>query len=201
MPSFDIIRKSQPKKSFRVASVMGTFDLQDNQVQEHFVGNIDIDDNWQIGLIVGNSGTGKTTIAKELFPNAYITKFEYSNECILDDMPKDKSVEEITKTFTSVGFASVPSWLKNYNVLSNGEKMRVDLARAILEKENLFVFDEFTLSKLSILRSQHFATVEYDGSISKKRRELLLYDASNQSSGNVGCRGKRRSTFYGYVWI
>lgn len=144
MPSFDIIKKSQPKKSFRVASVMGTFDLQDNQVQEHFVGNIDIDDDWQIGLIVGNSGTGKTTIAKELFPDAYITNFEYSSECILDDMPKDKSVEEITKTFTSVGFASVPSWLKSYNVLSNGEKMRVDLARAILEKENLFVFDEFT---------------------------------------------------------
>ena len=41
-------------------------------------GEIDIKDNWQIGLIVGKSGTGKTTIAKKLFGNAYITNFEYS---------------------------------------------------------------------------------------------------------------------------
>ena len=144
MPNFDIIRKSQPQKSFRVASVMGTFDLQDNQIQEHFVGNIDLNDDWQIGLIVGNSGTGKTTIVKELFHDAYVTKFEYKSESVLDDMPKNKSVEEITRTFSSVGFASVPSWLKSYEVLSNGEKMRVDLARAILEDNDFFVFDEFT---------------------------------------------------------
>ncbi len=45
--------------------------------------------------------------------------------------------------FYSVGFGSVPSWLKPYKVLSNGEKMRVDLARALLEKD-FIVFDEFT---------------------------------------------------------
>lgn len=45
--------------------------------------------------------------------------------------------------FYSVGFGSVPSWLKPYNVLSNGEKMRVDLARALLEKDKV-CFDEFT---------------------------------------------------------
>lgn len=144
MPTFDIVKTSNPKKTFRVASVMGTFDLQENQVTEHFVGNIELPKNWQIGLIVGNSGTGKTTIAKELFPDAYITNYEYTHESILDDMPQNARMEDITKTFTSCGFASVPSWLKRYDVLSNGEKMRVDLARAILEDRNLVVFDEFT---------------------------------------------------------
>lgn len=144
MPNFDIIRRSCPKQTFRVASVMGTYDLQDNAIEEHFVGNIDLPDNWQIGLIVGNSGTGKTTIAKELFADAYVTNFEYNAETILDDMPKDASVEQITRTFTSVGLASVPTWLKPYSVLSNGEKMRCDLARAILMPNELFVFDEFT---------------------------------------------------------
>lgn len=41
MPSFDIIRKSQPTKTFRVASVMGTYDLQENSVCEHFTGSIE----------------------------------------------------------------------------------------------------------------------------------------------------------------
>ena len=144
MPTFDIVRKSEPKQSFRVASIIGKFDLQSNAIEERFTGNIDISDNWQIGLIVGKSGTGKTTIAKQLFKNAYITNFEYQSETVLDDMPKDKSVDEITRAFNSVGFSSPPSWLKPYSVLSNGEKMRCDLARAILSENDLFVFDEFT---------------------------------------------------------
>lgn len=53
-------------------------------------------------------------------------------------------MQDITRTLTSVGLASVPSWLKPYAVLSNGEKMRCDLARAILSDKDLFVFDEFT---------------------------------------------------------
>lgn len=57
-------------------------------------------------------------------------------------MPK-ADIQEITKMFYAVGFGSVPSWLKPYSVLSTGEKMRVDLARALLEKD-FIVFDEFT---------------------------------------------------------
>lgn len=144
MPHFDIIREVNPQKTFRVASVMGTYDLQTNNICEHFVGDIDLPEKWQIGLIVGNSGTGKTTIAKELFPDAYVTNFDYTHECLLDDMPETASVSDICKALTQVGFASVPSWLKPYAVLSNGEKMRCDLARAILMPQNLFVFDEFT---------------------------------------------------------
>lgn len=144
MPSFDIIRETKPSKTFRVASVIGKFDLPSDHVIERFTGNIDINNNWKIGLIVGKSGTGKTTIAKELFKDAYITNFEYKSDSILDDMPVNKSLDDITAAFNSVGFSSPPSWLKPYSVLSNGQKMRVDLARAILSENKLFVFDEFT---------------------------------------------------------
>lgn len=144
MPDFDIIKKIEVDKTFRVASVMGKFDLSSNKIEEKFKGSIDFTDNWQVGLIVGRSGTGKTTIAKQLFGNAYISNYQYSAASIVDDMPKNSSIEEITKTFSSVGFSSPPSWLKPYSVLSGGEKMRVDLARAILENNELFVFDEYT---------------------------------------------------------
>ena len=144
MPTFDIIKEVKPKQTFRVASVIGKFDLQSEHIIEHFQGNIEIPEKWQIGLIVGKSGTGKTTIAKQLFPDSYITNYKYNSETVLDDMPKECSVGEITSAFNSVGFSSPPSWLKPYSVLSNGQKMRVDLARAILEKQKFFVFDEFT---------------------------------------------------------
>jgi len=144
MPNFDIVKKSEPKQTFRVASVMGKFDLQSNKIEERFTGSIDIPDNWQIGMIIGKSGSGKTTIAKQLFPESYFQSFEWGNNSILDDMPENCSVEQITRMFNSVGFSSPPSWLKPYDVLSNGEKMRVDLAKALLSEKELLVFDEFT---------------------------------------------------------
>ena len=108
MPNFSILRQANPTKTFRVASIMGMYDLQSNNIKECFEGNIDLPKNWKIGLIVGNSGTGKTTIAKELFPESYITNFHYTHDNILDDMPSNVSVQDIAKALTSVGFSSPP---------------------------------------------------------------------------------------------
>lgn len=146
MPTFDIIRKSNPKKTFRVANVCGTYDLQTENICERFTGEISLPDKWNVGLIVGRSGTGKTTIANELFSNnIYVCGQGYSHESLLDDFPTDAEMKDIYKALTSVGFSSAPSWLKPYSVLSNGEKMRCDIARAMVQHKNeMFVFDEFT---------------------------------------------------------
>lgn len=142
MPHFDIVRKSKPSNSFRVSKIQADFDVKPEHAQEHFAGDITIPNDWNIGVIVGASGTGKSTIARELFYKELITGFNYAAQSVVDDMPK-ASIDEITKMFYAVGFGSVPSWLKPYSVLSNGEKMRVDLARALLERD-FIVFDEFT---------------------------------------------------------
>lgn len=145
MPSFDIIRESKPLDTYRVASVVGAFDLDVNKIKEHFKGNINIEGkDWSVGLIVGGSGTGKSTIAKELYSENYFFSHKYKAQSVIDDMPEGASVKEITKAFTSVGFSSPPSWLKPYSVLSNGEKMRCDLALCLLKDDPVFVFDEFT---------------------------------------------------------
>ena len=144
MPSFDIIKESKPKETFRVSNVLNAFDLDINKVKEHFKGSIDIEGKeWNVGVIVGGSGTGKSTIANEVFGSHFV-EYDYKAEAVIDDMPKGKSIKEITKAFTSVGFASPPSWLKPYEVLSNGEKMRCDLANCILQEKETIVFDEFT---------------------------------------------------------
>ena len=143
MPGFDIVKKCDIDKTYRIARIMGDYDVKLDHAQEHFRGNIELPDEWQIGVIWGGSGTGKTTIARELFGDDMITGFEYHAKSVVDDMPKNCDMAEIEKMFYSVGFGSVPSWMKPYSVLSNGEKMRVDLARALLEKD-FVVFDEFT---------------------------------------------------------
>lgn len=141
--NFDFTKQSAVRETFRVQKIRGLFDYQQKNTKEHFCGQIILPKNWQIGVIVGGSGTGKTTIAKHLFGEKVEEKFEYVNDSVIDDMPKDKSIEDITKMFYAVGFGSVPSWLKPYKVLSNGEKMRVDLANNLL-RYNESIIDEFT---------------------------------------------------------
>jgi ABC-type ATPase with predicted acetyltransferase domain len=145
VPSFDIVKTWSRPESFRAQSVIGSFTLNDVKMEKHFAGSIPIEDEkWQIGVIVGRSGTGKTSIAKQLFPKEYIRDFEYKSATVLDDFPEGLPVNEITTALCNVGFASPPDWLKAYEHLSQGEKMRVDIARALCLKQKLIVFDEFT---------------------------------------------------------
>jgi hypothetical protein len=145
VPSFDVVKIWENPESFRAQSIVGSFALLDCKLEKRFKGSLPIEDEpWQIGVIVGRSGTGKTSIAKELFAAAYISRFEYTHKSILDDFPESLSVGDITRALCSVGFASPPDWLKSYEQLSQGEKMRVDIARALMLEHPLIVFDEFT---------------------------------------------------------
>lgn len=92
--------------------------------------------DFKIGVIVGSSGSGKSTLLKHFGQEE--EPFWDSNKSVLShfDTPEDGILK-----LGSVGFNSVPSWYKPYNVLSNGEKFRADLARKI--KDNA-VIDEYT---------------------------------------------------------
>lgn len=92
--------------------------------------------NFKIGVIVGSSGSGKSTMLKE---------FGIEEQPIWDNtksiLSHFNTPEEGIQKLSSVGFNSVPSWYKPYNVLSNGEKFRADLARKITSNS---VIDEYT---------------------------------------------------------
>ena len=80
MPSFNIVKEINPSNSFRVESIKGNFDLELEHCKEIFKGNIDIEGkDWNIGLIVGGSGTGKSTIAKEVFGENYFNSYKYTS--------------------------------------------------------------------------------------------------------------------------
>jgi len=51
---------------------------------------------------------------------------------------------DIANVCQAVGFNTIPSWLKPYHVLSNGEKFRVELAKRLIESDEMIIFDEFT---------------------------------------------------------
>ena len=147
MPRISVVRESKVDMSARVLQTLGMFDVpeQDSQKLE-WKGNLPIEEkDWSIGLIVGPSGCGKTTIATELFGDKIIDKYIWPDQkSILDGFPEDMGIKEITSLLTSVGFGTVPNWLRPYNVLSNGEQFRTHVARAIAESKDIIVIDEFT---------------------------------------------------------
>jgi len=147
MPAFDFTYTWHAGNSYREQAVIGTYDLKDVKLEKHIKGNIPIEGlTWQIGAIVGSSGSGKTSIARQCWPDAYYRdlKERYQSSCFLNDFPEGLSVKEIGAALCSSGFSEPPSWLKSYAVLSQGQKMRVDIAMALCLPQSLVVFDEFT---------------------------------------------------------
>ena len=122
-----------------VAEKMFDFPLDSNS---HVIikNNIHPPEEWNIGLIFGPSGSGKSTLLKSF---GKLTKFEWDNRPIISNLNK-VSPEEASKILCNVGFSTVPAWLRPYNCLSNGERFRADLARSIIENEELILIDEFT---------------------------------------------------------
>jgi GNAT superfamily N-acetyltransferase len=151
MPLLDVTVTCPVFDSFRVQQVAGMFDVPIAQrAAQRFRLEIPEDllrNDWQIGLIVGPSGGGKTTIARELFGEQLYQRRDWPRDCAVIDALGDRPIREITGLLTAVGFGSPPSWIKPYHVLSGGEQFRCDLARALTAASaptDVMVFDEFT---------------------------------------------------------
>lgn len=93
--------------------------------------------DFDIGLIVGSSGSGKSTIMHEAFGKEEYIKWD-NGKSIASHF---STFDEASNKFGAVGLNSIPTWLKPYKVLSNGEAFRADLARRLHDNA---VIDEFT---------------------------------------------------------
>jgi ABC-type ATPase involved in cell division len=105
------------------------------------------DDDWKIGVIVGPSGSGKTSIGRSIWPEVGIYDGDVGwseNKPIIDDILPKGDFDLVTGALSSVGLGSVPSWLRPYNALSNGEKFRASMARVVAECHEKVIIDEFT---------------------------------------------------------
>lgn len=100
---------------------------------------------WQIGVIVGPSGSGKTSMGRALWEGVQPYAPEWPGDApIIDAINPEGDFDAAAAALSSVGLGSVPSWLRPYNVLSNGEQFRANLARLIAEAPQRAVVDEFS---------------------------------------------------------
>ncbi len=150
VPAYSIEVECLVQDSFRVQQVAGMFDLPvgERASQRFEVELPGRDEEWSIGLVVGPSGSGKSSVAREAFGDCLYRPAEWPAERGVIDGFGDTPVRKVIELLTAVGFGSPPSWMKPYAVLSGGERFRCDLARALAvgcERPGAIIaFDEFT---------------------------------------------------------
>jgi GNAT superfamily N-acetyltransferase len=133
VPIIEVTADCPIHDSFRVRQVAGMFDvpLAEKSASTFRAEIPGTDEPWKIGLIVGPSGSGKTTIARQAFGDVLYQGHAWPADRAMVDAFGDLPIKVVTGLLTAVGFSSPPSWVKPYSVLSNGERFRCDLARAL----------------------------------------------------------------------
>lgn len=95
-------------------------------------------DSFQIGLIVGSSGSGKSQILRNHFNFEEKPLNWDDNKAVISHFGTPK--EAFERVF-AVGLSSIPTLCRPFHVLSNGERFRAEVARRL---EHGAILDEFT---------------------------------------------------------
>lgn len=117
--------------------------------------------DWNIGVIVGASGSGKSVILSQL-GGGQVARFDNSKSVIanFDNLePADAA-----KLLCAVGLSSVPTWVRPFNVLSNGERYRAELAWVLAHAQDgeIIRVDEYTsVVDRNVAKSMSYALQKY----------------------------------------
>jgi ABC-type ATPase with predicted acetyltransferase domain len=154
--------------------VYEAFDIQN---REETSVNVDYDFrelnkfDWNIGVILGNSGSGKTTILKDI-GDIKIPIFD-ENKPLISNFDW-LTPQEATHLLTSMGLSSVPTWLRPFKLLSNGEKYRAMLAYLVSSAKDgdTILVDEYTsVVDRDVAKAMSFALQKY---IRRSNKKIIL---------------------------
>ncbi len=141
----DIRHRCSDYSSYRAARVKSLFNVESG-ANFNVAAELPIDDDgWKIGLVVGPSGSGKSSIGRALWGDGAVYQPTWPRgRPIVDAILPGGEFDRVTAALAAVGLGSVPAWLRPYRVLSNGERFRADLARLVCEAPQRVVVDEFS---------------------------------------------------------
>ncbi len=154
--------------------VYDAFDIQNKEETEVEV-NFNIGEaknfDWNIGVIYGSSGSGKTSILKKL---GELSKSVFDAKKPLISNFDWIEPSEATMLLTSIGLSSVPTWLRPFHLLSNGEQYRAELAYKVgkAKEGEVILIDEYTsVVDRDVAKAMSFALQKY---LRKTNKRIVL---------------------------
>ena len=127
--------------------------------------------DWNIGVILGSSGSGKTTILKKI---GELKNVSFSETKPLISNFDWLSPEDASMLLTSIGLSSVPTWLRPFHMLSNGEQYRATLAYLVASSKDgeTILIDEYTsVVDRDVAKAMSYALQKY---IRKQNKRIIL---------------------------
>ena len=127
--------------------------------------------DWNIGVILGGSGSGKTTILKRM---GDVKKVEFDYEKPLISNFDWLEPKDATLVLTSMGLSSVPTWLRPFHTLSNGEQYRATLAYLVASAKDgeVILIDEYTsVVDRDVAKAMSFALQKY---IRRENKRIIV---------------------------
>lgn len=127
--------------------------------------------DWNIGVILGGSGSGKTTILKKM---GDVKKVNFDAEKPLISNFDWLEPKDATLVLTSMGLSSVPTWLRPFHTLSNGEQYRATLAYLVASAKDgeVILVDEYTsVVDRDVAKAMSFALQKY---IRRENKRIIL---------------------------
>jgi GNAT superfamily N-acetyltransferase len=127
--------------------------------------------DWNIGVILGGSGSGKTTILKKM---GDVKKVNFDAEKPLISNFDWLEPKDATLVLTSMGLSSVPTWLRPFHTLSNGEQYRATLAYLVASAKygEVILVDEYTsVVDRDVAKAMSFALQKY---IRRENKRIIV---------------------------
>ena len=122
--------------------VYDSYDIQDRELSKTTIpNNLNLNFDYNLGVIYGSSGSGKSTLLNTL---GEVSEPKFNNTKALISNFDGLEPEQVSMLLASVGLGSVPTWLRTYNTLSNGEQYRANIAKIMSEDGETHLIDEYT---------------------------------------------------------
>ena len=132
-----IVLESSVQKDEFTEEISNKFDFTFDGSTKTIISIPNFPKDFQIGLIIGSSGSGKSSLLRNCFGNEEQIKWD-DDKAIISNFA---SAQDGIELLCAVGLSSIPNWCRPYKVLSTGEKFRADVARKLHDNS---VIDEFT---------------------------------------------------------
>lgn len=104
--------------------------------------DLDVPENYEVLYITGESGSGKSVLLNELFPN-YQQETVPTTPLFLWGGETNEQQVETMRILTLVGISDATLFINTYNKLSDSQKARARIALELMSNKPTIVIDEF----------------------------------------------------------